>query len=191
MLPRLVAYAARRLRRAGWGDGRDYAPAGSEAEDVVHKAILSCFLGKRPWPPGMPLERFLLGAIKSVAYHEVEARRRRREDGLEDGEERAAPASQRDAAMDRRRLIAAIERDLEGKDPEVETLFAAYMDAGGDSTRGDIAEALGWTPERVTRVRARMNGLLARMGYESDDDDERLERIRLRGAAPPARRGAR
>jgi len=191
MMPRLVAYAARRLRRAGWVDGRDCAPRASDAEDIVQKAILSGLTGKRVWPEGMSLERFLLGAIKSVAYHEVEAQLRRHEDRIADGEDKPDPASERGVGMDRRRLIAAIERALQGRDPEVEALFAAYVDAKGDFTRAEIAATLGWTPERVSRVRERMNGLLARMGYESDDDDEGLRKIRPRGAAPPPRRRAR
>lgn len=63
-LPRLVAFAAKRLGAAGaCAEG----PSGDEAEDVVQEAVVRCLEGGRSWPEGVSLEQFLLGVVRSVA----------------------------------------------------------------------------------------------------------------------------
>jgi DNA-directed RNA polymerase specialized sigma24 family protein len=193
MLPRLVAFAAGCLRRAGWGEGRDRAPAALAVEDVVQEMAERCISGAREWPEGVPLEGFLYGVIRSVVSHGAEVARALwnvQGVSLEACVDVAAPDSGRDATEDRWRLVAAMKRELQGGDPDVERLFAAYAD--GWETRGDIAEALGWDPEYVSAVRVKMiRRLVAVDGLMDDYDDGWIRRDRPQGGAPAHRRRAR
>jgi hypothetical protein len=68
MLPRLVAYAARRLHRIGWAEGRNHIPAAGDAEDVVADAVEAALAGKHVWPDDMTsrLRRRPRGASASM-----------------------------------------------------------------------------------------------------------------------------
>jgi DNA-directed RNA polymerase specialized sigma24 family protein len=153
MLPRLVAYAARRLRRYRWAEGEDHRPAAAEAEEVVSEAVDAALSGKRVWPDDMSLEAFLLGVMWSQLANryanEKQARRGKR--GVDRIEERAAPS---DVVHARRALLAAIEAEL-ANDPEIYALFEAMC--SGALSPGERAELLGWTSERERIVQRRMN----------------------------------
>jgi DNA-directed RNA polymerase specialized sigma24 family protein len=157
MLPRLVAYAARRLRRYRWAEGDDHRPAAAEAEEVVSDAVEAALSGKRVWPDDMSLETFLSGVMWSQLAHryanEKQARRGKRT--VDRVEERAAP---NDVVYARRALLAAIEVEL-AKDTELYTLFEAMC--AGAYTPGERATRLGWSPERERLVHRRMNRQLA------------------------------
>src|SRR4051812_41844635 len=86
-LPKLVAYAARLVRRAGWGEGTDHIPGAVEAEDVVHDAVEACLGGTRHWPLGVDLETFLCGVMRSQMSHMRREAARRSTTCLEDGVE--------------------------------------------------------------------------------------------------------
>ena len=185
-LPKLVAYAARAVRRAGWGEGRDQIPSAVEAEDVLHDAIEACLDGTRTWPEDMALETYLCGVMWSQVSHLRRDAARWDATCLDDVAEPAAPSSRRDRRHDARRMIAAVEQTLMN-DPETYALFTMIVD--GEEKPTDYAAALGWTPERAKTVRVRMNRRLAAAGLCEGDDDEqpRSHRSPRPGAAPPGR----
>jgi DNA-directed RNA polymerase specialized sigma24 family protein len=157
ILPRLVAYAARRLRRYRWAEGEDHRPAAAEAEELVNDAVDAALSGKRVWPDDMSLETFLAGVMWSQLEHrydkEKQARRIRR--GVDRVEERAAPS---DLVHARRSLLAAIEAEL-AKDPELHALFDAMC--AGAHTPAERAAMLGWSVGREKMTHERMNRRLA------------------------------
>ncbi len=190
MLPRLAAYAGECMRRAGWREGRDSAPSATSVADVLQEMAMCCLLETRAWPQGVSLEAFLRGVVRSLVSHRLIAVLRRREVAYEGCEERPAPSSRRDAAIDQRRLVGAMKRALEGGEPDVEALFAAYVD--GVYARGDLADMLGWTPEHVSGVRVKLSQRLKQVaGLMDEDDDERAQHGRPQGAASTPRRSAR
>ncbi len=184
-LPRLVAFAAKRLGAAGaCAEG----PSGDEAEDVVQEAVVRCLEGGRSWPEGVSLEQFLLGVVRSVASRWRRRAERRLVVWLEDQGEPRAPSSRRHEALAAGQLLAAVEDALDG-DPELRVLLAVL--AGGDTKPADVAAALGWTPERASVVRRRMQRRLAAAGLYNGDEDERNERQGPARDAPAPRRVSR
>jgi DNA-directed RNA polymerase specialized sigma24 family protein len=171
ILPELVAYAARRLRRIGWGEGHDHRPSGAEAEELVAEAVEVALSGKRVWPNDLDLKTFLEGVMWSQVEHRYAKEKRRRSyahrvrDGAIGGEERAASNEQRHR---QRELCAAVERAL-ADDLELCALFGAF--AAGAEKPADVAVALGWPVDRVKLAQRRMNRRLAAAGLALDPDD--------------------
>src|SRR5579863_3118021 len=63
----LLAYAAARLRRAGWLQGRDEEPSVMSADQLVQSAVEQCLDGRRRWDPSrVDLGGFLRGVIRSL-----------------------------------------------------------------------------------------------------------------------------
>jgi DNA-directed RNA polymerase specialized sigma24 family protein len=183
MLPRLLAYAARLVQRAGWAEGRDHGPGAVETEDVLHDALAACLDETRHLPEEMKLENFLRAVMWSQVSHLRRAAALRATACLDDVGEPAAPSSRRDAAIDARRLLAAVARVC-AADPDIHALFTVIVD--GENKRADHAAALGWSPERVKAVRVKMNRLLAAAGlHESDDDEQPRSERSPRATAPP------
>jgi DNA-directed RNA polymerase specialized sigma24 family protein len=167
MVPQLLAYARRRLRRAGWAEGRDHAVCEADATDVLHGMIESCLSGERGWKEGVPLYAFLCNVMRSQVFHRL--RRAQRVSYVDDTAEPFAPSSRRDDVIQARRLLAAVEHAL-APDPETSELLATM--AGGSSERAEKANVPGWTPGRVKAVRAKMNRRLAAAGLRDGEDDE-------------------
>ena len=69
ILPRLVSYADRRLRRIGWAEGRDHKPAATEPEELVADAVDAALSGKRVWPDDLDLATFLEGITSNEVQH--------------------------------------------------------------------------------------------------------------------------
>jgi DNA-directed RNA polymerase specialized sigma24 family protein len=168
-LPRIFEYAARTLRRAGWAEGKDYVPGEAEATEVINDAIETCLRGGRTWKEEMSLEAFLCSVIWSEVSHRRRSTARRYVVGLDDIAEPMAPSSRRDDRFAACRLLARIKHAI-GGDPQVEELFA-IIESGAEKPAAR-AVALGWPPERVKAVDARMKRRLAAAGLEKDDDDD-------------------
>jgi DNA-directed RNA polymerase specialized sigma24 family protein len=159
-MPQLVAFAALQLGPAG------------DPRDVFDTAVQACLEGGRQWPEAVGLESFLCGVISSVVSSMRRSAARRRTAPLEEAGEVAAPFWECDLAIDRRRVIAAVDRAM-GGDADLEALFAVIVD--GVEKRAEQAAALGWTPERVKATRLRMKRRLAAEGLGEGDHDDRLE----------------
>lgn len=187
-LPRLVAFAARRLHGAGWISGCADVPGPSEAEDVVQEAFARCLGGEWTWPAGVSLEHLLFGVVRNLVSRRCRRAAGRKVTWLEDQGEVCAPPSRRDEALGARRLLAVVEHELEG-DPDIGALLAVIAD--GATKPADIAAALGWTPERASVVRRRMHRRLAAAGLRNGDDDEGLEGHRPAADARTPRRVSR
>jgi hypothetical protein len=165
LLPKLFAYARRRLRRMGWASGRDTEASKMSVEQLVNTAIERCLDGSRTWDPkAVDLEGFLRGAIRSVASSEKEksvGRSKHDEAATALSRDEALIGSREDAQVeeeDRRALLEAVAACADEPD------LRAYLDAvlDGNVKREEIAEALGWTGERVSAARIKLQRRLVR-----------------------------
>lgn len=162
LLPRLVAYTERRLRRVGWVVGKDEEPSAVSVEEVINLAIDKCLIGSRNWNEDDPPElgAFLCGVIKSISSISRKKRKRDRTDSIEDiGPDAADPAPSIESVLGeaddegRRAVRAAFEACVKGDD-KLESLYLAIID--GNLKREEIAKALGWTPDEVSAARNKL-----------------------------------
>ena len=162
LLPRLVAYAERRLRRVGWILGEDEEPSAVSVEEVINEAIDRCLTGSRTWNEDDPPElgAFLCWVIKSISSISRKKKKRNKTDSFEDvGPDAADPAPniesvQSEAEDEGRRAVrAAFEACVKGDD-RLESLYLAIID--GNLKREEIAAALSWTPDEVSAARNKL-----------------------------------
>ena len=158
LLPRLVAYAERRLRRAGWARGLDHQPSAMEAQELVNKAIEKCLNGERLWSDDAPdLEIFLCGVIKSLCSSARKSAVRSRVMLIDDAGANAPsglpPADEALAERGRSEILEAFAASIKG-DEELEDLHRAILE--GHTKREQIAEALQWSVERVSAARVKL-----------------------------------
>jgi len=168
MLPNLLAYAARRLRRMGWVNGRDEEPGPMSVEQLVNTAIEHCLDGTRTWDStSVDLAGFLRGIIRSLASSERKKHVRAKTFAKDDLEPYVAPAdSIEDEAVaeeGRREILGAVEECV-NDDADLSALYLAILD--GHMKREDIAEALGWDVDRVTAARIKLQRRLVRTAPE-------------------------
>lgn len=178
LLPGLVAYASACLRRAGWANGRDFEPSKMSVEHVVNQAIEHCLDGSRTWDPSnVDLPGFLRGVIRSLVSAERKSYVKRRTFAASDYLESSnlaleVTASPEDEALDeesRGSLFADVEACAQG-DADLEALLAAILD--GNTKREQLVEALGWTPERVSVARKKLQRRLVRRGVRHEETSE-------------------
>lgn len=182
-LPRLLAYAERSLRRMGWGEDRDHICGEAQAQELVHSAVETGLRGGRIWKEGMSLETYLCGIMWSELSHRRRGSRRGRKMDLDEVAEPMAPSSRRNERLAACLLLEQIKRAIVG-DAEVEALVASIE--GGGEKPADHAATLGWTPELVKAVKARMKRRLAAAGLDKDDDGDGSEREGGPRGAPEA-----
>ena len=173
LLPRLVAYASACLRRAGWASGRDFEPSKMSVEHVVNQAIEHCLDGSRTWDPSnVDFPGFLRGVIRSLVSAERKQYVKRRTFAASD--DRIAEAMdladspEDDAVTEEARigLLADVAACARG-DADLEALCAAILD--GHVKREELVEALGWTPERVSVARKKLQRRLVRRGVSHEE----------------------
>jgi len=160
LLGRLANHAERRLRWAGWITDRKTAAHAMTPHELVNHAVDRCLQGKRRWykDAGYPsLESFLCWVIRSLLSTEIKADARDRADFADDGivEGRSDEPSPEDAVADgeRTEVMAAIVACADG-DSDLEDFYMAVL--GGHVRREDIAEKLGWTVERASAARIKL-----------------------------------
>lgn len=159
LLPRLAAYAERRLRRVGWIHGEDLEPGVASVEDVVNTAIDRCLNGDRVWSTNASddLEVFLKGVIKSIVWSMKKAAIRSATtpaaDAGVDCTHDAVPADEMIAESGRCDVLAAAARCVEG-DEDLEAYYLAVLQDG--PTRDEIAKTLGWAADKVTAARIKL-----------------------------------
>lgn len=156
LLPALLTHAHRRLARVGMSEGRRKKPAAAEAQEMVNDAIELALSGKRVWPDDIDFETYLKGLIWTVVSTMKRARTTRAQVKLK--EDLASGAPTPDRLAEKRRLLDDI-RTLVEDDPELTALIDALDE--GHEKRAAIAEALGWSVERVTLARTKLNRRLA------------------------------
>jgi DNA-directed RNA polymerase specialized sigma24 family protein len=176
ILPELVQYADRRLRRAGFVSTGASANAAAEAEDMVADAVVRAYLGKRPMRASMSLETYLCGIMWSIVDHKRKAEKLRRGEGAEAAEELPAAPSYRNETIDTKGFVGELRREIEGDD-EVEALFALLADSQDRLTEAEQAEALGLTEDRFRaakgRLRRRVKAVRERREGRNDERDSR------------------
>lgn len=158
LLPNLVAYAARRLRRVGWAAGRDEEPSKMSVEQLVNTAVEHCLEGRRTWDPdAVDLGGLLRGVIRSLTSAAKDSDVRRRTFAKPDVDEgHAIGASPEEEAIEEERRVALLASfdACVGDDPDLRALYEAALD--GTTKRDEIAEALGWSADRVTAARIKL-----------------------------------
>lgn len=157
---RLANYAERRLRWAGWITDRKTAAHAMTPYELVNHAVDRCLEGKRHWYKDAcypDLESFLRWQIRSLLSTEVKADARDRADFADDGivEGKSDEPSPEAAVADSERtaVIAAVEACVDGDD-DLEAFYWTVLD--GHVRREDIAEKLGWTVERASAARVKL-----------------------------------
>lgn len=180
LLPNLLAYAANRLRRVGWLSGRDQEPSKLSVEQLVQTAVEHCLDGSRTWDPkAVDLGGFLRGVIRSLTSSEKKKAVRSKTDAKPELDRYFAPVdSPEDEAMEeenRQELLVLIE-GCTTDDQDLRDLYLAILD--GNTKREDIAAALGWSADRVTAARIKLQRrLLKRAPERFGEARERRRRI--------------
>ncbi len=160
LLPRLAAYAERKLFWRGWGI-RTSRPS---AMDIVDLAIERCLSGDRKWSLDSrcdDLELFLKGVIKSLAHSAKKSAARQKVELSVDN--RKPPAAVTNAVTV---TVEASDDDDDGEsavssavaacadgDADLEAYYLAVLD---EERRGDVASLLGWNPARVSAARTKL-----------------------------------
>ena len=167
LLPNLLAYAANRLRRVGWAAGRDVEPSKLSVEQLVNTAVESALDGTRNWDPNaVDLPGFLRGIIRSLTSSEKKKAVRSKTHAQSDFDRLPiiglVVASPEDDAMEEegRRAILTSIADAVSDDADLRALYAAILD--GATKREDLAETLGWSSDRVTAARIKLQRRLVR-----------------------------
>jgi hypothetical protein len=162
LLPRLVDYTERRLRRLGWVVGQDKEASAVSVQGVINDAIDRCLAGSRTWNADDPPElgAFLCGVIKSITSIEKKKQKRGKADLLENLNATTpdpAPSAETNLAEaddeGRKAVRAAFEECVKGDD-KLELLYLAILE--GNLKREEIAAALGWTADEVTAARIKL-----------------------------------
>lgn len=170
LLPNLVAFASSALRRAGWKAGRDEEPSRMSVEQLVNTAIEHCLDGSRKWnPDAVDLPGFLRGVIRSLlsAAKRFDATHRVLAASDADIERAAAPDGSPEeellAEERQRELLDGFEDCIRG-DPELLALYAVILE--GTTKREEIAAALGWSADRVSVVKKKLQRRFLRRGSQ-------------------------
>lgn len=162
LLPRLVDYTERRLRRLGWTVGEDKEPSVVSVREMIDEAIDRCLTGSRNWNADDPPElgAFLCGVIKSITWAAKKKQLRSKIDSLEGQHETTAdpqPSVETvlaDEQDDGRRAVRAAFDECVKGDDKLELLYLAILD--GNLKREEIATALDWSSDEVTAARIKL-----------------------------------
>jgi hypothetical protein len=163
LIPRLVAYTRRRLRGAGWLAGRDEEPSALSVEQLIDTAVERCLDGTREWDPeSVDLAGLLCGVIRSLTstefkkYKRATSSIRELSNDFERGSDTVLTSTAEEqllAEEARIELLDEVAACARGDD-ELEHLYAAILE--GHTTREELATALGWTRDRVTAARVKL-----------------------------------
>lgn len=165
LLPGLCGYAANRLRRVGWVAGRDEEPSKLSVEQLVNMAVEACLDGSRTWNPStVDFPGFLRGIIRSLTSSEKKSAVRSKTHAQSDFE-RIVPlaASPEEEAIEeegRKEILGRIEEAI-GDDADLRALHTAILD--GATKREELAASLGWSVDRVTAARIKLQRRLVRI----------------------------
>ena len=156
LLPKLAAYAERRLRRVGWAEGRDQAPSKMAVMEAVDEAVARCLSGKRSWHTDVDLETLLCGVIRSIISSAKKADTREPVDPVGDDVDLIHnPDANEVAEAERSDILTAAAACAQG-DPDLEELYLIVTSEEGPTKREDIATALGWPVARVSAARVKL-----------------------------------
>lgn len=165
ILPQLVDYADKRLRRLGWAKGANTLPSAAEATQLVDEAIVRSLAGDRRWNEDDPPElvAFLCGVIRSISSDEKKAVTKMGpmesfdSPHIESELKHAVPTPEelvREGAWNDKRL-GHLRAAIEG-DEDLQLLYMAIVEEGCER-RDEIAECLGWDPDKVSVLRKKLN----------------------------------
>lgn len=156
--PVLASYTARRLRRAGWREGTWNESSVLSVDQVIGTVVQRCLEGRRRWNPGnVDLIGLLRGAIRSVISAECARRHRAAQTVAALTVRVEQEPSREDTLIDEETRAEALSRVIASGMGDADT--ARYLQVALHSnhmTRKELAARLGWTPQRVSRVRRRL-----------------------------------
>jgi DNA-directed RNA polymerase specialized sigma24 family protein len=161
MTPRLVRCAQRHLLSARWTSDGFGQPNGMEVQELIHEAVQRTLEKRRKWNRAdMPdLVAFLCNVMRSICGHaRADAARAELRANVDPGEdpEMTPPPTPEDEVMHRERahpLLQGLAEETAG-DEDMELFVAAVEFAG--SRREDIAEELGWSSDKVSVVKKKI-----------------------------------
>jgi hypothetical protein len=168
ILPRLAAYAEKRLNRVGWFTTTKLQTHKMNPKELVDLAIERCLSGKRHWnkQSGYPdLESFLRSVIKSLVSAAVKSDERNHVDLDDEGN--VDVAADGGVANTRTEVVAAIE-NCASDDEELSAFYVTVLD--GHTKREDIASALGWDVNRVSAARVKLQRRLEKQYPDMFED---------------------
>lgn len=134
------------------------------ASDRVHDALIGYMSGRRVWDPSrVSFGGFLQGCIRSdVSARKKRDDRKKKYWGRFERFEACTAEILYSEAEDGERLSRLIER-FSADDPELVVLVRAIAD--GALKRNELACELGWSPDRVSRARLRLQRRLLHSDY--------------------------
>lgn len=177
LMPNLVAFARRRLRRCGWGETRESVASVVTAEELVARAIEYALDGSRVWDPAaVDFAGFMRGTIRSLASStRKQVVRQRTVPSGELAERRAAPP---ECWPDVRVCAEEEERDV--------TSLLARAAAGSDRLFDLVDAVIDGATSRDARLDAG-GGLLGAHQAPSSARASRTVALRRRRCAPVSR----
>lgn len=169
LLPQLAAYAARRLRRAGWASGYDAEPSKMSVEQLINTSIELALDGTRKWDPSaVDLPGLLRGIIRSITSSErkkfVRSRTTTNSEIVEHHPGLFDSAEDEALAEEERVLLLQTLAAATADDPDLVLLYTTILE--GTTKREAIAETLGWSVARVTAARIKLQRRLVRQAPE-------------------------
>lgn len=153
LLPKLAVYAERRMSRVGWFTSAARESHRMDPRELVDLAIERCLSGKRHWKKSskcLDLESFFRGVIKSLVSTAKKADSRSPVELSEEGDVDNVAGG---PFTPQSEIAAAIEA-CASDDEELMAFYVTLLD--GNTKREEIATALGWNVERVSRVRIKL-----------------------------------
>jgi DNA-directed RNA polymerase specialized sigma24 family protein len=156
LVPVLLDAARAILRRRNWAGGTDYQPSAMEARELVNETLTKIFEGDQSPEFDGDVRGAIVLAMTSVAT--AAAKKLRRTKLTEDVESLEPPPveSGDDEVLDAVRALVAGTGDVELE----EYLILGVEECG--PKREDIAEGLGWSPDKVSVVSKRLKRLIER-----------------------------
>jgi hypothetical protein len=164
----------------GWASGRDSEPSKLSVEQLVQTAVELCLDGTRHWDStAVDLPGFLRGIIRSLTSSEKKKDVRAKTDAKPELDQyfEATDSPEIEAVEDeeRRELLKTLEACTDD-DADLKKLYLVILE--GHTKRDDIAAALGWTADRVTAARIKLQRRLVRRAPEQfGEARERRRRI--------------
>lgn len=159
--PRLVRCAQHHLLSARWTSGQFGQPSAMDVTELIHEAVQRTLDGRRKWnrPDAPDLVAFLCNVMRSICGHAradaARAELRAEVDPGDDPEANPLRTPEDEVAYRERvhPLLQGLAEETAG-DEDME-LFVAAVEIVG-SRREDIAEELGWSPNKVSVVKKKI-----------------------------------
>lgn len=156
LLPKLISAARAILRRRGWDGGADYQPSAMEAHELVNETLTKIFEGKQSPEFDGDLRKAIVVAMASITTSTAKKLRKTK---LTDNMDSLPSPSAEDGDD---QVLYTVRALVKGTgDVEMEEYLILGIEECGPK-REDIANGLGWPPDKVSVVSKRLKRLIER-----------------------------